>query len=81
MAATPSVIIRILRESVQQIFVFAALVVIYVFFCFAAPNFAQLGVALDIVQQSAFIGVMALGATFVIATAGLPGHCQGCASD
>ena len=71
MAATPSVIIRILRESVQQIFVFAALVVIYVFFCFAAPNFAQLGVALDIVQQSAFIGVMALGATFVIATAGI----------
>ena len=71
MAATPSVISRILRESVQQIFVFAALVVIYVFFCFAAPNFAQLGVALDIVQQSAFIGVMALGATFVIATAGI----------
>lgn len=62
---------RLFKESLQQIFVFAALVVIYVFFCFAAPNFAQLGVALDIVQQSAFIGVMALGATFVIATAGI----------
>lgn len=70
-AAAPSHFHRLLKESVQQIFVFAALVVIYLFFCFAAPNFAQLGVALDIVQQSAFIGVMALGATFVIATAGI----------
>ena len=50
---------------------FAALAIIYLFFCFAAPNFAQFGVALDIIQQSAYIGVMALGATFVIATSGI----------
>ncbi|HMR50190.1 MAG TPA: ABC transporter permease [Arachnia sp.] len=62
---------RVLRSSVQQIFVFAALVVIYVFFLFAAPNFAQFSILLDIFQQSAYIGVMALGATFVIATGGI----------
>lgn len=62
---------RFLKSSVQQIFVFAALVLIYIFFLFAAPNFAQFTIALDIVQQSAYIGVMALGATLVIATGGI----------
>ncbi len=67
----PSALGRMLRSSIQQIFVFAALVGIYVFFMFAAPNFAQTSIALDIIQQSAYIGVMALGATFVIATGGI----------
>ncbi len=62
---------RVLRSSVQQIFVFAALVAIYVFFMIAAPNFAQMNILFDIFQQSAYIGVMALGATFVIATGGI----------
>ncbi|WP_246099745.1 ABC transporter permease [Tessaracoccus rhinocerotis] len=70
-ADAPSTMSRIMRSSVQQIFVFAALVGIYIFFMFAAPNFAQFSIALDIVQQSAYIGVMALGATFVIATGGI----------
>lgn len=60
-----------LKSSLQQIFVFLALVLIYIVFMLVAPNFATLGVALDIVSQSAYIGVMALGATFVIATAGI----------
>lgn len=60
-----------LRSSLQQIFVFIALVAIYIFFMVAAPNFAQPKIALDIIQQSAYIGVMALGATFVIATGGI----------
>lgn len=59
------------RSSLQQIFVVAALIVIYIFFMIFAPNFAQPHIALDIVQQSAYIGVMALGATFVIATGGI----------
>ena len=69
--AGPNPVLRIAKSSLQQIFVFAALAIIYLFFCFAAPNFAQFGVALDIIQQSAYIGVMALGATFVIATSGI----------
>ncbi|WP_237268162.1 ABC transporter permease [Tessaracoccus flavescens] len=62
---------NLLRSSLQQVFVFAALIAIYIFFMIAAPNFAQPSIALDIVQQSAYIGVMALGATFVIATGGI----------
>ncbi len=64
-------IVRFLKSSLQQLFVFLALVIIYVFFLFAAPNFAQFSIVLDIFQQSAYIGVMALGATFVIATGGI----------
>ena len=60
-----------LRSSLQQVFVFAALIAIYIFFMIFAPNFAQPNIALDIIQQSAYIGVMALGATFVIATGGI----------
>ncbi|MDO5677233.1 MAG: ABC transporter permease [Propionibacteriaceae bacterium] len=60
-----------LKSSLQQIFVFLALVLIYIVFMVVAPNFASLGVAMDIVQQSAYIGVMALGATFIIATGGI----------
>ncbi|GAA4893301.1 ABC transporter permease [Tessaracoccus lubricantis] len=60
-----------LKSSLQQIFVFLALVLIYLVFMLVAPNFATMGVALDILSQSAYVGVMALGATFVIATAGI----------
>lgn len=55
----------------QQLLVLMALVGIYIFFLIAAPNFAQLGIAVDILSQSAYIGTMALGATFIIATSGI----------
>lgn len=60
-----------LGASLQQILVFVALIGIYVFFMIFAPNFAQFNIAIDILAQSAYIGVMALGATFVIATGGI----------
>ena len=69
--AASGTLARLAKSSLQQIFVFAALVIIYIFFLFAAPNFAQFTIVLDIIQQSAYIGVMALGATFVIATGGI----------
>lgn len=62
---------RVLRSSVQQVFVFLALIVVYVFFMALAPNFADPSILGDILMQSAYIGVMALGATFVIATGGI----------
>ena len=34
-------VVRFLKSSLQQLFVFLALVIIYIFFLFAAPNFAQ----------------------------------------
>ena len=60
-----------LGSSIQQLLVFMALIGIYAFFAFVQPNFRQFNVAIDILAQSAFIGVMALGATFVIATSGI----------
>ncbi|MDR1513628.1 MAG: ABC transporter permease [Propionibacteriaceae bacterium] len=70
-AEAEGAVARLMKSSLQQIFVFAALVLIYVFFLFFAPNFAQFSILLDIFQQSAYIGVMALGATFVIAIGGI----------
>ena len=55
----------------QLVMVLIALVIIYAYFMFAAPNFAQPKIFTDILLQAAYIGVMALGATFVIATAGI----------
>lgn len=59
------------KSSVQQIFVFAALIVVLIFFSILAPNFASMKIFLDILLSAASIGVMALGATFVISTGGI----------
>lgn len=60
-----------LKSSLQLIFVFAGLILVYIFFMIFAPNFAQGKIFFDILNQAAFMGVMALGATFVIATGGI----------
>ena len=62
--------LQFLRSSLQQLFVFAALIVVFIFFMFSANNFG-LGIIPDILLQSAAIGTMALGATFIIATGGI----------
>lgn len=70
-AKDSSAVSRILRSSLQQILVFTALILVYLFFMIAAPNFASVGVLTQILMQSATIGVLALGATLVIATSGI----------
>ncbi len=67
----PSAFSRVLKSSLQQVFVFAALIAVYVIFIFAADNFGTANVLTGILLQSATIGVLALGATFVIATGGI----------
>ncbi|MDC4232118.1 ABC transporter permease [Actinomyces sp. B33] len=59
------------KTNMQLALVTLALVVIYAYFMFAAPNFAHFNIFTDILLQTAFTGVMALGATFVIATSGI----------
>lgn len=59
------------KSNMQLVMVLIALVIIYVYFMFAAPNFAQPKIFTDILLQAAYTGVMALGATFVIATSGI----------
>ncbi|MDO5094325.1 MAG: ABC transporter permease [Propionibacteriaceae bacterium] len=60
-----------LSNVIQQLFVFGALIVVYVFFMFFASGFAAPTILPDILLRAAPIGVMALGATFVIATGGI----------
>ncbi|MEO7588057.1 MAG: ABC transporter permease [Arachnia sp.] len=69
--SSQSAFARLLRSSLQQVFVFAALIAVYIFFLFFAPNFGSTNVLTGILLQSATIGVLALGATFVIATSGI----------
>lgn len=67
----PSPFTAFIKKNMQLLVVIAALVVILVFFSLAEPKFASTKIYLDIVLQAAFTGVMALGATFVIATGGI----------
>lgn len=60
-----------LSNIIQQLFVFGALIVVYVFFMIFASGFAAPTILPDILLRAAPIGVMALGATFVIATGGI----------
>lgn len=69
--SAPSAFGRIMKSSLQQVFVFAALIAVYLIFLFVAPNFGTSNVLTGILLQSATIGVLALGATFVIATGGI----------
>ncbi len=62
---------QILKSSIQQVFVFAALIVVFVFFMIFAPNFDPAVMIPSILLQAAALGTMALGATFVIATGGI----------
>ena len=69
----PSPVAAFLKRNMQLLLVTVALFVVLAFFSVAVPKFAfaTVNVYLDIVLQSAFTGVMALGATFVIATSGI----------
>ena len=67
----PSAFTTFLKRNMQLLLVTVALVVILGFFSLAAPGFGKPTIYLDIVLQAAYTGVMALGATFVIATSGI----------
>ncbi|MBD5785388.1 ABC transporter permease [Cellulosimicrobium terreum] len=59
------------RQQLQQILAFAGLVVIFAFFSIASPYFLDWANVKGILLASAVTGIMALGATFVIATGGI----------
>ncbi|WP_076465080.1 ABC transporter permease [Actinomyces mediterranea] len=70
-AKSTSPVAAFIKSNMQLVLVLVALIIIYAYFMFAAPNFAQPKIFTDILLQSAYTGVMALGATFVIATGGI----------
>jgi len=59
------------RQQLQQVLAFAGLVVIFAFFSFASPYFLDWANVKGILLATAVTGIMALGATFVIATGGI----------
>lgn len=67
----PNPVLGFFRASMQQLFAAAALIAVYIIFLIFAPGFSGPTILPDILLKTAAIGVMALGATFVIATAGI----------
>lgn len=61
----------IIKKQLQQSLAFASLVVIFVFFAFSNPAFATLSNINGILLSTAVIGLLAVGTTFVIITAGI----------
>jgi ribose transport system permease protein len=59
------------RQQLQQLLAFAGLVVIFGFFSLASPYFLDWANVKGILLATAVTGIMALGATFVIATGGI----------
>jgi ribose transport system permease protein len=61
----------VIKKQLQQSLAFASLVVIFVFFAFSNPAFATLSNINGILLSTAVIGLLAVGTTFVIITAGI----------
>lgn len=62
---------RINSNVIQQFLAFASLIVLILFFSIASPNFFQFDNIIGILLSTSVIGILALGATFVIITAGI----------
>lgn len=58
-------------DAVQQVLAFAILIVLFVGFSFASPNFFQFNNIVGILISTAVNGILALGVTFVIITSGI----------
>lgn len=60
-----------INNSLQQFLAFGSLVILVIFFSIASPNFMQWSNVIGILLSTAVIGILALGATFVIITGGI----------
>ncbi len=58
-------------EAAQKLLAFGALIVIFIFFSLASPYFLTKDNVIGILLATAVNGVLALGVTFVIITAGI----------
>lgn len=59
------------RLDIQKILAPAALVILYVFFCFFGRNFFSTGTLVSILDSTYFVGLLAFGITFVIISGGI----------
>src|ERR671937_531952 len=58
-------------DAMQRILAFGALIVLFIVFSLASPNFLQFDNIVGILLATAVNGVLALGVTFVIITSGI----------
>jgi ribose transport system permease protein len=58
-------------DAVQRLLAFGALILLFIVFSFASPNFFQFDNIVNIMLATAVNGILALGVTFVIITAGI----------
>src|ERR1019366_8045401 len=58
-------------QAQQKLLAFLSLIVMFIFFSFASPYFAQTDNVLAIMQATAVDGVLGISATFVIITPGI----------
>lgn len=58
-------------DATQKILAFAGLIALFVFFSLASPNFFQFSNVVGILLATAVNGILALGVTFVIISAGI----------
>jgi ribose transport system permease protein len=70
-AAVPTAAGVTFRDRLQRFLAFASLIVIFVAFSVASPNFLTYGNVLAILYATVVIGLLALGTTFVIITGGI----------
>ncbi|VDB00679.1 Ribose ABC transport system, permease protein RbsC (TC 3.A.1.2.1) [Olavius algarvensis spirochete endosymbiont] len=66
---------RMRELGLQKFLAPAALVILYVFFCFFGRNFFAYGSLINILDASYYIGFLAIGVTFVIITGGIDLSC------
>lgn len=59
------------RGQIQQLLAFASLLLIFIFFSLASPNFLSYGNFIAILFSTVVIGTLAIGTTFVIITGGI----------
>jgi ribose transport system permease protein len=60
-----------LKDRLQQFLAFASLIVVFIFFSVASPNFLNYSNVTAILFSTVVIGTLALGTTFVIITGGI----------
>ena len=58
-------------DTMRRVMAFAALIIMFIVFSLASPNFLQFSNIVGILLATVVVGVLALGATFVIITAGI----------
>lgn len=58
-------------DATQKLLAFASLIILFIFFSLASPNFARFDNIVAIMLSTAVIGVLAVGVTFVIITGGI----------